>query len=49
LVPPALPQTSSVPVYAVPPWPPHLRPALVVSVIEYEVPEPDVLIDTEPL
>ena len=48
LVPEPLPHASSVPVYAVPFWPPHRRPGRVVSVIEYDEPEPDVLMVTLP-
>jgi hypothetical protein len=48
LVPEPLPQTSSVPVYAEPFCPPHLRPGRVVSVIEYDEPDPEVLMLTLP-
>src|SRR3954470_4281951 len=48
LVPEPVPHASSVPVYAVPPCPPHLSPGRVVSVMEYDEPEPEVLMVTLP-
>ena len=48
-VPEPLPHTSSVPVYAAPFWPPHFWPERAVSIIQYDVPEPEVPKVTEPL
>ena len=48
LVPEPLPHASSVPVKVTPFWPPQRMPGRVVSSIENEPPEPDVLMVTLP-